>query len=99
LILPWVAVQNLASHILGRIALRISQDWENLNGDPLYFLETFVDPGRFRGTCYYAANWVWLGETTGRGKASNSYVPNRSIKHVLGYPLHPHFREVLGELE
>jgi uncharacterized protein DUF4338 len=98
LILPWVRVKNLASHILGRMALRISQDWEDLYGHPLYFLETFVDPERFRGTCYYAANWVWLGETTGRGKASNSYVPNRSIKHVLGYPLHPRFRELLGEL-
>ena len=98
LLLPWVRVKNLASHILGRVALRISRDWENIYGHPLYFLETFVDPERFRGTCYYAANWVWLGETTGRGKASNSYVPNRSIKHVLGYPLQPRFRELLGEL-
>lgn len=98
LLLPWVRVQHLASHILGRMAVRISQDWENVYGNPLYFLETFVDPERFRGTCYYAANWVRLGETTGRGKASNSYVPNRSIKHVLGYPLHPRFRELLGEL-
>jgi hypothetical protein len=98
LLLPWVRVKNLASHILGRMAVRISQDWENIYGHPLYFLETFVDPERFRGTCYYAANWVWLGETTGRGKASNSYVPNRSIKHVLGYALQPRFRELLGEL-
>ena len=98
LLLPWVRLKNLASHILGRIALRISQDWENLYGHPLYFLETFVDPERFRGTCYYAANWKWLGETTGRGKDSNSHVPNRSIKHVLGYPLHHRFRERLGEL-
>ena len=98
LILPWVKVKHLASHLLGRMAVRISQDWENFYGHPLYFLETFVDPERFRGTCYYAANWVWLGETTGRGKASNSYVPNRSIKHVLGYPLHHRFRERLGEL-
>jgi hypothetical protein len=98
LILPWVKVKHLASHILGRMAVRISQDWESFYGHPLYFLETFVDPERFRGTCYYAANWVWLGETTGRGKASNSYVPNRSIKHVLGYPLRHRFRELLGEL-
>ena len=98
MIAPWVKVRHLASHILGRMALRISQDWENCYGHPLYFLETFVDPERFRGTCYYAANWTRLGETTGRGKASNSYVPNRSIKHVLGYPLHPRFRELLGEL-
>ena len=98
LLLPWVKVKNLASHILGRMAARISQDWEDLYGHPLYFLETFVDPERFRGTCYYAANWLWLGETTGRGKASNSHVPNRSIKHVLGYPLNPGFRELLGGL-
>lgn len=98
LLVPWVRVKNLASHILGRMALRISRDWENLYGHPLYFLETFVDPVRFRGTCYYAANWVRLGETTGRGKASNSHLPNRSIKHVLGYPLHPRFRELLGNL-
>jgi hypothetical protein len=98
LLLPWVQVKNLASHILGGMAARISQDWEGLYGHPLYFLETFVNPERFRGTCYYAANWVWMGETTGRGKASNSHVPNRSIKHVLGYPLHPRFRERLGEL-
>jgi hypothetical protein len=56
----------------------------------------FVDPERFRGTCYRAANWVLLGKTTGRGKQSNSYVPNRSIKEVLGYPLTKRFREVLG---
>ena len=98
LVVPWVRVKRLASHILGRMAARISQDWESFYSHPLYFLETFVDPERFRGTCYYAANWVWLGETTGRGKASNSYVPNRSIKHVLGYPLSPRFRELLVEL-
>jgi hypothetical protein len=98
LLLPWVRVKHLASHILGRMAARICKDWEIFYGHPLYFLETFVDPGRFRGTCYYAANWVWLGETTGRGKASNSHVANRSIKHILGYPLHPRFRELLGEV-
>ena len=57
-------------------------------------LETFIDPGRFRGTCYRAANWVLLGQTTGRGKQSNSNMPNRSIKEVLGYPLTPRFREL-----
>jgi hypothetical protein len=87
LILPWVRVEHLASHILGRMAARISDD---------YFLETFIDPERFRGTCYRAANWVLMGRTTGRGKQSNSYVPNRSIKEVLGYPLTKRFRELLG---
>ena len=96
LILPWVRVEHLASHILGRMAARISADWQGLYGHPIYFLETFVDPERFRGTCYRAANWVLLGKTTGRGKQSNSYVPNRSIKQVLGYPLTKRFRELLG---
>jgi hypothetical protein len=96
LILPWVKVKHLASHILGRLAQQISADWRQMYGHPIYFLETFVDPERYRGTCYHAANWVRLGQTTGRGKASNSYVPNRSIKDVLGYPLTKHFRELLG---
>jgi hypothetical protein len=98
LILPWVRIQNLASHILGDMAARISPDWQQMYGHPIYFLETFVDPERFRGTCYRAANWVFLGKTTGRGKQSNSYVPNRSIKEVLGYPLTKRFRELLGEV-
>jgi Domain of unknown function (DUF4338) len=97
LILPWVRVEHLASHILGRMAARISADWQRMYGHPVYFLETFVDPERFRGTCYRAANWVLLGKTTGRGKASNSYVPNRSIKEVLGYPVVSRFRELLSE--
>ena len=96
LILPWVRVEHLASHILGRMAARISDDWEQMYGHPIYFLETFIDPERFRGTCYRAANWVLMGMTTGRGKQSNSYVPNRSIKEVLGYPLTKRFRELLG---
>ena len=99
LILPWIQVPHLASHILGRMAARISEDWRALYGHPIYFLETFVDPERFRGTCYRAANWVLLGKTTGRGKQSNSYVPNRSIKQVLGYPLTRRFRQLLGEME
>ncbi len=96
LILPWVRVAHLASHILGRMAARISDDWQRMYRHPIYYLETFVDPARFRGTCYRAANWVLLGRTTGRGKQSNSYVPNRSIKEVLGYPLTKRFRELLG---
>jgi len=98
LILPWVRVEHLASHILGRMAARVSEDWQRIYGHPIYFLETFVDPERFRGTCYRAANWIFLGKTTGRGKQSNSYVPNRSIKEVLGYPLRKRFRELLAEV-
>jgi Domain of unknown function (DUF4338) len=98
LILPWVRVEHLASHILGRMVARVSEDWQQIYGHPIYFLETFVDPERFRGTCYRAANWIFLGKTTGRGKQSNSYVPNRSIKEVLGYPLTKRFRELLAEV-
>ncbi len=97
LILPWVRVEHLASHSLGRMAAQISADWQRLYGHPIYYLETFVDPERFRGTCYFAANWKLLGQTTGRGKQSNSYVPNRSLKNVLGYPLTRHFRELMAE--
>lgn len=97
LILPWVKVEHLASHILGRMASQISVDWQRMYQHPIYFLETFVDPERFRGTCYRAANWVVMGKTTGRGKQSNSYVPNRSIKEVLGYPLTRRFRELLEQ--
>lgn len=97
LILPWVQVPHLASHILGRVMQRLSRDWEQMYGHAVYFAETFIDPGRFRGTCYRAANWKLLGLTTGRGKASNSKRPNRPIKEVLGYPLHRKFRELLSQ--
>ena len=97
LIVPWVQVPHLASHILGRIARVVSQDWEDVYKHPIYFLETFVDPERFRGTCYYAANWVLLGETTGRGKDDQTNRQNRSIKQMLGYPLTPRFREFLQQ--
>ena len=95
LILPWVRVPHLASHLLGRIARRLSADWQAVYGHPIYFLETFVDPQRFRGTCYAAANWVHLGVTTGRGKDAPTDTPNRSIKNVLGLPLVKDFRQRL----
>jgi len=98
LILPWVAIPHLASHILGRVASALPNDWEQLYRHPVYFAETFIDPGRFRGTCYRAANWKLLGLTTGRGKDSTSKHPNRSIKEVLGYPLTPRFRELLSHI-
>ena len=97
LILPWVHIPHLASHILGKITSQLSHEWEWMYAHPVYFAETFIDPGRFRGTCYRAANGTLLGHTTGRGKASNSYKPNRPIKEVLGYPLTPRFRELLSQ--
>ncbi len=98
LILPWVSVPHLASHLLGRIARRLSADWQAVYGHPIYFLETFVDPQRFAGTCYRAANWVHLGVTTGRGKDAPTYTPNRSIKNVLGLPLVKDFRQRLAQV-
>ena len=98
LILPWVRVPHLASHILGRMAATLSDDWQAMYHHPVYFAETFIDPERFRGTCYRAANWVPMGLTTGRGKADQTHRPNRSIKEVLGLPLTPRFRELLTQL-
>lgn len=96
LILPWVRVPHLASHLLGAVARRIAADWDALYGHPVHYLETFVDPARFAGTCYRAANWRVLGLTTGRGKDDLSHRPNRACKQVLGLPLHPQFRHRLG---
>jgi len=98
LILPWVTVPHLASHILGRMARTLSSDWQRLYAHPIYYLETFIDPQRFRGTCYRAANWTVLGETTGRGKDAPTRAVNRSIKQVLGYPLVKDFRQRLSQL-
>jgi hypothetical protein len=99
LIFPWVEVPHLASHLLGRMVRVLQRDWEAIYGHGLHFLETFVDPTRYRGTCYRAANWVVLGRTTGRGKDDQTKKPNRSIKQILGYPLTRHFREALGRVE
>lgn len=74
----------------------LSRDWEQAYAHPIHLVETFVDEERYRGTCYRAANWVMVGRTTGRGKASNSYRPNRSLKPVLVLPLDRRFRERLS---
>ena len=66
LILPWVRVHELASHILGRVARRIAADWQERYGHRVALLETFVEQGRFRGSCYRAANWIGAGQTLGR---------------------------------
>ena len=97
LILPWVQVPHLASHILGKVTRTLSDDWNRMYGHPIYFAETFIDPGRFRGTCYRAANWQLLGLTTGRGKDDHTNKPNRPIKQILGLPLTRRFRELLSQ--
>ncbi len=97
LILPWVQVSYLASHLLGRMSKVLPTDWRRLYQHPVYFQETFVDLERFKGTCYKAANWLYLGKTTGRGKNDHTNRPNRSIKAVWGYPLCRDFRARLCE--
>ena len=98
LILPWVTVAHLASHILGRMARMLCADWQHLYAHPIYFVETFIDPQRFAGTCYRAANWTVMGQTTGRGKDAPTRAVNRSIKLVLGYPLVKDFRQRLSQV-
>jgi len=95
LILPWIQVRHLASHLLGRISRQISSAWESLYRHPIHFLETFIDTERFKGISYQAANWVYLGLTTGRGKDDHTHRPNRSIKAIWGYPLSKDFRRHL----
>lgn len=98
LILPWVEVPHLASHLLGRMVRMLPDEWQQVYGHPVHFAETFVYPAKFKGTCYRAANWVYLGQTTGRGKDDQTKRPNRPLKDVLGYPLTKRFRELLGRL-
>jgi Druantia protein DruA len=95
LVLPWVVVPNLASHLLARCAAIISKDWQSVYAHPVFWLETFIDTSRFKGTCYQAAGWTHLGNTTGRGKNDQTHQANRSIKAVWGYPLSVDFREAL----
>jgi hypothetical protein len=90
LILPWVRVDHLASHILGQVAQRISQDWQQRYRHPLCVLETFVQGDRFRGTCYRAANWVCVGQTTGRTRQNKRHRDNAvhaPVKDVYLYCL------------
>lgn len=95
LILPWVEVKFLASHLLAGCARRISSDWQEIYHHPLYWLETFVDTDRFAGTCYKAANWHYLGKTKGRGKYNKTQKQLTSIKDIYGLPLDRRFREKL----
>ena len=95
LILPWVRVPHLASHVLGRIARRLCADWQGKYGHPIHLLETFVDRSRFAGTCYRAANWRMAGTTTGRTRQNKTMVPQAAPKAVWLYPLRKDFREAL----
>jgi uncharacterized protein DUF4338 len=95
LIAPWVKIPHLASHLLGRIARRISADWQTLYQHPICLLESFVDTERFRGTCYRAANWICVGRSAGRGTKSKTGAAPTSIKELWVYPLDRRFRDQL----
>jgi hypothetical protein len=98
LIPAWVRVPHLASHLLSRIARRVSRDWQNKYGHPVYLLETFVEVGRFAGRCYQAANWRRVGRTKGRSRQNRpDGRPFRlPRKDIYVYPLHPGFRSRLA---
>ncbi len=95
LILPWIKVKYLASHLLSAITRRISKDWEQAYNHPLHYLETFIDSQKFVGSTYKASNWIFLGKTKGVGKLSKTKNVDRTLKDVYGYPLSKRFREVL----
>ena len=96
LVLPWVSVPHLASHVLGLIARRIRCDWQVKYGHPVHALETFVDRSRFKGTCYRAANWRRLGATRGRTRNDRTHRIRAAVKDVYLYPLTADFRRELG---
>lgn len=95
LIPDWVRVKHLASRVLALSLRRLSADWQRIYGHPIHLAETFVDISRFSGTCYRAANWVFVGQTKGSAKKGNAYLYHGQPKAIYLYPLHPHFRRYL----
>ena len=88
LVLPWVHIQNLASATLGLALRRLPRDWQVRYGVAPLLVETLVDPTRYSGGCYRAANWVMLGDTTGRGRDDRAHQRHgASPKRLLVYPL------------
>ncbi len=95
LIFPWVRVKNLASKALSLAAKRVQSDWQERYGYSPVLLETFVDPEKYRGTCYKAANWIFLGQTAGRGRTEMHNKRPFTRKHIYVYPLDRDFRAIL----
>jgi hypothetical protein len=96
LILPWVQVKGLASHVLGKAARQVAGDWSTTYGKVPVLFETFVDQSRFQGTCYRAANWECLGHTKGRGRMDKSHLAQEPVKSVWVYPLRKCWRREIG---
>ena len=95
LILPWVRSQHLASKVLSLSAKRLAQDWQQAYGFKPLLLETYVNRQRFRGSCYRAANWIYVGQTQGRGKLDRHHEQAVAVKDIYLYPLHHNCRELL----
>jgi hypothetical protein len=95
LILPWVRVPNLASHILSLAARQLPRDWFSAYRVQPVLLETLVDQTRYHGGCYRAANWRQVGLTQGRGRMDRSGQAQGERKHIFLFPLHRHWRERL----
>ena len=99
LILPWINVKGLASTILARSARQIPNDWyQQYRCTPL-LLETLVDATRFKGTCYRASNWIYLGETTGRGRMDRHHKTSNAVKLIFVFPLHPRAQQLLQVID
>jgi hypothetical protein len=95
LILPWIRCRNLASRILSMVSRRLAKDWHAHYAYRPVLLETFVEKPRFTGTCYKAANWLYLGDTQGRGKLDRLHRNDQPVKSVWVYPLLGDFRQQL----
>lgn len=95
LILPWVEISHLASHILGLACRTLCRDWQKKYNHSICLAETFVEQKRFKGTCYKAANWIYVGQTKGRGRFDFKKQNKLPIKDVWLYPLDSSFRKIL----
>jgi hypothetical protein len=95
IIFPWVSVFNLASTILGKSIYHVKSDWKKQYNTPVYFAETFIDPLRFTGACYKAANWKRLGLTQGYSKVRGGYTYHGKRKEIFIYVVEKDFRKAL----
>lgn len=96
LICPWVHVKNLASHIIALSIKHLKHDWPILYRTEPYILETFVDRTKYKGTCYRASNWLYVGETSGFGKVGVTYSYHGNKKGVFLYTLNKNFKQLMG---
>lgn len=96
LILPWVCIPHLASHVLSLNIRRLKQDWLTQFGTDVLLLETFVDPVRFKATCYKAANWRYVGRTQGSTKDGRGFRYHGQPKEIYLYAIEPRFRQKIG---